>query len=123
MSDFFVVPLMMVVLIGWNIGTLETRRRECIQRGLVEKTNRALEGHFKTLAGQRTQLAEDEWSEVVRNFVLEYVRPLLSREERAFFHSNFAAVALAVERAIKAVGPDVGGPASSRSEVEAVTVH
>jgi hypothetical protein len=111
---------MMVVLIGWNIGTLEARRREYIQRSVVEKTNSALEGHFKTLAGQRTQLAEDEWSEVVRNFVLDHVRPLLSREERAFFHRNFAAVALAVERAIKAVDSDARGPTSSRSEVEAV---
>jgi hypothetical protein len=42
---------------------------------------------------QRTQLAKDKWSEVVRNFVLDHARPLLSREEQAFFHSNFAAVA------------------------------
>ena len=122
MSNLIVVILAAIALIVLSVsGALETRRRERVQRSVVEKTNSALEKHFKTLVEQRTRLAKDKWSEVVRYFMIDHVRSLLSREERVFFHSNFAAVALAVERAIEAVDPHVGGSASSSiSEVKAV---
>jgi hypothetical protein len=122
LTNLFVVILMAAALIGLIISAaLETRRSERIQRSVVEKINSALEDQFNTLGEQRTLLAKDKWSELVRYFMIDHVRPLLSQEERVFFHKNFAAVALAVERAVKAVDPKVGGSASdSRSEVEAV---
>jgi hypothetical protein len=122
LTNLFVVILVAAALIGLIIsGALETRRRGRIQRSVVEKINSALEKHFDALTEQRTQLSKDRWSETVRYFLIDHVRPLLSQEELLFFHSNFAAVALAVERAVEAVDPNVGGAVSdSRSEVEAV---
>jgi hypothetical protein len=99
---------MTAALIGLIISAaLETQRRERIQKSVVEKTNSALERHLKALTKQRTQLSKDRWSETVRYFITVHVRPLLSQEERVFFHKNFAAVALAVERAVETVDPDV----------------
>jgi hypothetical protein len=104
LSYLFVVILMTLTLIVLSVsGSLETRRRERVQRSVVEKTNAALEKYVKELVGQRMQLAKDNWSEAIRFFIVDHVRPVLSREELVFFHENFAAIALAVERAIEAV--------------------
>ena len=104
LSYLFVVILVTVTLIVLSVsGSLETRRRERVQRSVVEKTNAALEKYVKELVGQRMQLAKDNWSEAIRFFIVDHVRPVLSREELVFFHENFAAIALAVERAIEAV--------------------
>ena len=103
MSNLFVV-LTVVTLIALTIsGGLETRKRDRIKKCVIEKTNGVLEKHFKVLSEKRIQLTKEKWSEEIRYFVLDHVRPLLSREELGFLHENFAAAALAVERAIEAV--------------------
>jgi hypothetical protein len=86
LTSLFVVTLMAAALIGLIIsGALETRRRERIQKGVVEKTNSALEKHFDALTEQRTQLSKDKWPELVRYFIIDHVRPLLSQDELLFF--------------------------------------
>lgn len=45
---------------------------------------------------------QEKWSEEIRYFLLDHLRPALSREELDFLHENFAALALAVERALEA---------------------
>ena len=102
MSNPFVVVLAGVILIASTVSAwLETRRRDRIKRSFLEKANAAIEKHFITLTGKRTQLAQEKWSEEIRYFLLDHIRPALSREELVFFHENFAALALAIERAVQ----------------------
>ena len=103
MSNLFVV-LTVVTLIALTVSErLETRKRGRIKKCVIEKTNGVLEKHFKVLSEKRFQQTREKWSEEIRYFVLDHVRPVLSREELRFLHENFAAVALAVERTVEAV--------------------
>ena len=103
MGNLFVVVLITVILIALAVSkALETSRRDRIYRSVIDKTNAALERHFAVLAEKRTRLAHEKWSEEIRYFLLDHVRPVLSREELDFLHENFANVALAVERAFEA---------------------
>jgi hypothetical protein len=102
LSNPFVVVLTGVILTALTVSAwLETRKRDRIKRSVLEKTNAAIEKHFMTLAGTRTQLVQEKWSEEIRYFMLDHLRPALSREELTFFHENFAALALAIERAVE----------------------
>jgi hypothetical protein len=102
LSNPFVVVLTGVILIALRVSEwLETRRHDRIKRSVLEKTNAAIEKHFTTLAAKRTELVREKWSEEIRYFMLDHVRPALSREELGFFHENFTALALAIERAVE----------------------
>jgi hypothetical protein len=104
MSNLFVALLITVILIALAVSkALETSRRDRIYRSVIDKTNAALERHSAALAEKRTQLAHEKWSEEIRYFLLDHVRPVFSREELDFLHQNFANLALAVERAFEAV--------------------
>ena len=86
MSNLIVVILMAVALIVLSVsGALETRNASA-SKGALSKRQTALEKHVKTLVEQRTQLAKDNWSEAIRLFIIDHVRPLLSREELVVFH-------------------------------------
>lgn len=102
MSSPFVVFLISLILIALTVSNwLETRKRDRVKRSVLEKTNAAIEKRFTTLARIRTQLAQEKWSEEIRYFMLEDLRPALSQQELDFFHENFAALALAIEKAVE----------------------
>jgi hypothetical protein len=105
-----------LILIALVVSTrLEVRRRERIQRSVIEKMEAAIEKRFITLTEKRTRLVQEEWSEEIRYFLIDQLRPSLSREERYFLHENFAALALAIERAVEAAMIDqtTAGPSGS----------
>jgi hypothetical protein len=107
LSNAFVVVLTGIILIAFRVSEwLAIRRGNRIKRSVLEKTNAAIEKHFATLARKRTQLAQQKWSEEIRYFMLDDVRPTLTREELDFFHENFAALAVAIERAIDNAIPE-----------------
>ena len=76
----------------FNSKWLETRKRDHIKNCVIQKTNAAIEKTF----------IQEKWPEEIRYFLLDHLRPALSREELDFLRENFAALALAVERALEA---------------------
>jgi hypothetical protein len=107
LSNAFVLVLTGVILIAFRISEwLAIRRGDGIKRSVLEKTNAAIEKHLATLHRKRTHLVQQKWSEEIRYFMLDYVRPTLSREELGFFHENFAALAAAIEKAIENAMPE-----------------
>ena len=83
MSNLFVV-LTVIALIALTVsGRLQTRKRDRIKRCVIEKTNSILEKNFEALSEKRIQLTKEKWSEEVRYFVLDHVRPALSEKSSA----------------------------------------
>lgn len=101
MSNLYVVVLIagMLIVLAVSEG-LETRRRDRIKRSVIEKTNAVIERQVAMLARKRMQLVQEKWSEEIRYFLIDHLRPILSREELDFFHENFAALTTATERAL-----------------------
>jgi hypothetical protein len=107
LSNPFVIVLTGIILIALRVSErLETRRRDRIKRSVLEETNAAIEKQFTALATKRTELVQEKWSEEIRFFMLDHIRPGLSREELGFFHENFAVLAVAIERAVDNVMPE-----------------
>ena len=111
MLNGYLVFVTAVVLIAVVVSTyLETRRHERIERSVIEKAIAAVGKHLITLTRQRTRLVGEKWSEEIRYFLIDYLRPTLSSEERNFLHENFLALAIAIERAIDAEMLDQSRP-------------
>jgi hypothetical protein len=110
----FLVFVTTIILIVMVVSTYrETRRREGIERSVVEKGITALGKHLTTLARQRTRLVGEKWSEEIRYFLIDHLRPTLSPEERNFLHDNFMALAKAIEGAIDAEMLDQSTPSAN----------
>ena len=114
MLNGYLVIVTAVILIAVVVSTyLETRRHERIERSVVEKAMAAVGKHLTALTRQRTRLVREKWSEEIRYFLIDYLRPTLSSEERNFLHENFLALAIAIERAIDDEMLDQNTPRSS----------
>jgi hypothetical protein len=110
----YLVIVTAVILIAVVVSTyLETRRRERIERSVIEKAIATVGMQLPTLAQQRTRLVQEKWSEEIRYFLVDYLRPTLSSEELNFLHENFLALAAAIERAIDAAMLDQNKPTST----------
>lgn len=85
----YLVIVTAVILIAVVVSTyLETRRRERIERSVIEKAIATVGMQLPTLAQQRTRLVQEKWSEEIRYFLVDYLRPTLSSEERNFLHEK-----------------------------------
>ena len=114
MLNGYLVIVTAVVLIAVVVSTyLETRRRERIERSVIEKAIAAVGMQLTTLAQQRTRLVQEKWSEEIRYLLIDYLRPTLSSEERNFLHENFLALAASIEAAIDAEMLDQNKPTST----------
>jgi hypothetical protein len=110
----YLVFVTAVVLIALVVSTYqETQRRKRIERSVIEKAIAAIGMQLTTLAQQRTRLVQEKWSEEIRYFLIDHLRPTLSSEERNFLHENFLALAAAIERAIDAEMLDQNTPTST----------
>ncbi len=79
-----------------------------------DKVETRIGGRYSDRAQLRPLLALGErWSEEIRYFLIDHLRPMLTREELDFFHKNFAALAVAIEKAIEAAMLDQKRASSS----------